>query len=97
MAKLCLSTLFTFFFLSLETTASSLLPRAFSVGQSVQTTSGAVVGHAAQSRSQVSEYLGIPYAKPPTGNLRFAAPQRFQGNGTITAANFVSFSKYIFV
>ena len=34
----------------------------------VETTSGKVSGH---EKSGVLEYLGIPYAKPPVGNLRF--------------------------
>lgn len=34
---------------------------AFSVGQTVQTTSGPVQGHCASGRPDVSEYLGIPY------------------------------------
>ncbi|KAL2353671.1 hypothetical protein BJ546DRAFT_981269, partial [Cryomyces antarcticus] len=32
-----------------------------------------VVGHAAHNRSQVLEYLGIPYAKPSIESFRFAA------------------------
>ena len=91
MSFLKLSVLFGVLVLSsLETSASHILPRAFTVGQAVKTTSGTVIGHAAKNRTQVSEYLGIPYAQPPVGNLRFAAPLAFQGNGTITAANYVS-------
>jgi cholinesterase len=60
------------------------------VGKPVKTSSGTVVGHAAALRTQVSEYLGIPFAKPPLGKLRFAAPQKFKGNGTINASKYVS-------
>jgi hypothetical protein len=63
--------------------------RRQNVGEPVKTTSGTVVGHAAGLKPLVSEYLGIPFAKPPIGNLRFAAPQKFKGNGTIHASDFV--------
>lgn len=62
------------------------------IGQTVQTNSGLVHGHAASRASQVSEYLGIPYADAPIGQLRFAHPQRFSGNGTINGTAFVSFT-----
>ncbi|KAL2845067.1 Alpha/Beta hydrolase protein [Aspergillus pseudoustus] len=45
-----------------------------SVGGLVNTTSGLVQGHASSLRPEVSEYLGIRYAKPAKGDLRFAAP-----------------------
>jgi len=63
--------------------------QAFTVGQAVGTTSGTVIGHAARERVEVSEYLGIPFAQPPVGNLRFAAPQAFAGSGIITADSYV--------
>lgn len=47
----------------------------WTVGQTVQTTSGRVQGHAASLNPGVSEYLGIPFAQPPLGDLRFAPPQ----------------------
>ena len=42
----------------------------------VQTESGAVVGkiETLPHGKSVHEYLGIPYAEPPVGELRFAAP-----------------------
>ncbi|KAF1810959.1 alpha/beta-hydrolase [Eremomyces bilateralis CBS 781.70] len=58
------------------------------IGQEVQTTSGTIKGHASSWQSEVSEYLGVPYAKPPVGDLRFAAPQPYTGNGSIDAAKF---------
>lgn len=43
--------------------------------QYVHTQNGVVKGHNAVNRSTVFEYLGLPYAKAPVGNLRFAPPQ----------------------
>ncbi|KAF7874913.1 hypothetical protein EAF04_002087 [Stromatinia cepivora] len=60
----------------------------WTVGQTVQTTSGPVNGHAALNESQVSEYLGIPFAKPPLGHLRFAAPVVYNGTATLNGTNF---------
>ncbi|KAF9871021.1 carboxylesterase [Colletotrichum karsti] len=54
----------------------------------VKTTNGLITGHPASNTSTVLEFLGIPYAKPPTGALRFAPPERFTDNGTYTASNF---------
>ena len=62
---------------------------SFQVGQAVHTTSGTVIGQAAPNLTAVSEYLGIPYAKPPVGQLRFAAPKPFVGYGKINATSYV--------
>lgn len=64
---------------------------AWTVGQTVQTTSGPVSGHAASNETEVSEYLGIPFAAPPIGNLRFAPPQRYSGTVPINGTNYVRF------
>lgn len=61
------------------------------VGQVVQTSSGPVQGHAAPNVSEVSEYLGIPYAQAPTGGLRFQPPLAFKGSNVIDGSKFVSF------
>jgi hypothetical protein len=71
--------------------------KKWSVGQAVETTSGIIIGHAAPVLTNVSEYLGIPYAKPPTGKLRFAKPHPFYGDKKINASSFVSFSLSIWV
>jgi cholinesterase len=72
--------------------ASTLVERQsnWTVGQTVQTSSGSVQGHAASNATGVSEYLGIPYAQPPVGELRWAAPQNFTGTSTINGTNFVT-------
>jgi cholinesterase len=61
------------------------------VGRRVRTTSGFVTGHPAPNASQVSEYLGIPFAKPPVGELRFASPVAYVSQGTVDGSNFVSY------
>jgi len=60
------------------------------IGQPVRTTSGIVQGKASTWQPPVSEYLGIPYAVPPVGDLRWAVPRRFVGSGSIDATKFVS-------
>ncbi|TGO54622.1 hypothetical protein BCON_0104g00190 [Botryotinia convoluta] len=68
---------------------ASIIPQVWSweVGNGVQTSSGFVHGHAA-SNTFVSEYLGIPYAQPPIGELRFAAPQKYIEKTSINGADF---------
>jgi cholinesterase len=56
----------------------------------VNTSSGPVEGHIALNTTNVSEYLGIPFAKPPLGDLRFAPPEAYNGTSTINGTNFVS-------
>ncbi|KAF2402642.1 alpha/beta-hydrolase [Trichodelitschia bisporula] len=72
------------------------LASAWEIGQTVPTTSGTITGHASTWKLNVSEYLGVPYAQPPLGPLRWAAPvalrtpsAAYQGNkfGASCAAN----------
>ncbi|KAL8917378.1 MAG: hypothetical protein Q9172_005880 [Xanthocarpia lactea] len=56
-----------------------VLPK-FSHGTCIQTSNGCLIGHQAPNASDVIEYLGIPYAQPPVGHLRFAAPVAYQGD-----------------
>ncbi|KAL0941190.1 carboxylesterase [Colletotrichum truncatum] len=67
--------------------ATPVLPR-WTVGEAVETSSGPVEGHAASGADQVSEYLGIPYAQPPVGNLRFQPPAKYTGSSTINGSSF---------
>jgi carboxylesterase type B len=58
--------------------------------ETAQTTIGDVKGHLAEwpANSGVSEYLGIPYAEPPVGNLRFTAPKPYTGKGIVSGNSF---------
>jgi hypothetical protein len=66
--------------------------RPFRVGQPVKTTSGTVIGHPASIKRDVSEYLGIRYAKEASGPQRFAAPQPFTSDATYAASSFVRYA-----
>ncbi|KAK3291614.1 Alpha/Beta hydrolase protein [Chaetomium fimeti] len=68
--------------------ASACRPPKWTVGQTVHTSSGPVEGHAASTASEVSEYLGIPYAQPPVGSLRFQPPVRYTGETKISGKSF---------
>lgn len=62
-----------------------------SVGQTIKTSSGPVRGHVGTVESDVSTYLGIPYALPPVGNLRFMPPEKYYGDKLIDGSSVVSF------
>jgi para-nitrobenzyl esterase len=53
------------------------------MGDPISTTSGRVAG--TQLASGVRAYLGIPFAAPPTGDLRWAAPQPLEWSGVLPA------------
>jgi hypothetical protein len=62
------------------------------VGNAVKTTSGTVVGQASHWKPEVSEYLGIPFAKPPEGDLRWAPPQAItDASKVINATQYVRY------
>jgi hypothetical protein len=77
--------------LYLANAANALEERAsnWTVGQVVKTNSGPVSGHPATVNTGVSEYLGIPFAIPPVGDLRWTAPQQYNGTSAINGTKFV--------
>ncbi|CZS94958.1 related to acetylcholinesterase precursor [Rhynchosporium agropyri] len=76
--------------LGIALSAASIAQAAgsWTVGQVVSTSSGSVKGHAAPVAVEVSEYLGIPFAQPPVGELRWTAPKAYEGTGDINGTNF---------
>ncbi|KAL5085948.1 hypothetical protein Trisim1_009860 [Trichoderma cf. simile WF8] len=46
----------------------------------VPTTSGLITGHVPSNSDCVVEFLGIPYAQPPVGQLRFEAPVKLNAS-----------------
>ena len=91
-------TVFTVFSLPLTWASPTFSSRTFDCqsGGTVQTSSGPVSGHPATRFPEVSEYLGIPYAQAPVGELRFAAPVKYIGssalNGTVFVGSFFPLS-----
>ncbi|PYI01229.1 carboxylesterase [Aspergillus sclerotiicarbonarius CBS 121057] len=69
-----------------------LLPALALPSQSltVQTANGAITGHLSVSHGEVIEFLGILFAQPPIHDLRWEPPQKYQGNHSYLANNFVS-------
>ncbi|KAJ5668896.1 hypothetical protein N7462_009966 [Penicillium macrosclerotiorum] len=54
-------------------------------GLLVETSSGHIQGFVNLTAPDVRQFLGVPFAEPPVGDLRFAKPQAKQPNGTIDA------------
>jgi para-nitrobenzyl esterase len=58
-----------------STKAATAQTTACAPGTTVQTTYGPVCGIASTTAPGVNEWLGIPYAAPPVGDLRWHSPQ----------------------
>ncbi|KAI9753569.1 MAG: hypothetical protein M4579_005086 [Chaenotheca gracillima] len=61
----------------------------------VKTSNGDITGHPAINRTDVVEYLGIPFAQPPVGSLRFEPPQKYTGNGALIASKYSAYVRLI--
>ncbi|KAB8235658.1 Alpha/Beta hydrolase protein [Aspergillus alliaceus] len=60
-------------------------------GPVAHTSNGDIVGHSSPVHPEVTEYLGIPYAAPPVGELRFEPPQAYHGRPRYVASRYVCF------
>src|ERR1700742_4833029 len=76
------------FSLQITCLASLVAAQTWSTGQVVKTSSGSIKGHASAWKSSVSEYLGVPFAEPPVGSLRFMAPKPYKSEKVVNAADF---------
>ncbi|KAI4691523.1 uncharacterized protein J4E84_003817 [Alternaria hordeiaustralica] len=57
-------------------------------GSNIETSSGTLIGHPSSNKTRVTEFLGIRYAEAPVGELRFAAPKKFDApKGTVFEAS----------
>lgn len=65
-------------------------------GSAVQTSNGEIIGHKSHEYPDVVEYLGIPYAAPPVGKLRFEPPEPYKGGSNYVASHYVSLSSLWF-
>ena len=74
----------------LDSIRSRACDDVWTVGKTVYTTSGAVQGHPAPEAREVSEYLGIPFAQPPTGSLRFQPPLAHNKSSIVNGTDYVS-------
>ena len=81
--------------LLLVVVAVSCLPLSLAKNPSVETNQGRIVGtteeFVAESlnlRRRVDAYLGIPYAEPPVGPLRFKAPVSKAWSGELLATSY---------
>lgn len=57
--------------------------------ETINTSNGNVIGHRVATSGDAWEYLGIPYAQPPVGQLRFVAPQKSDHTGAYNVSGFV--------
>lgn len=70
-------------------TASAGITRYPADGLTVQTDTGPVTGFYNQSAPNVRQFLGLPFAQPPVGDLRFAPPLPAKlRSGTLNATAF---------
>ncbi|KAF2875900.1 para-nitrobenzyl esterase [Massariosphaeria phaeospora] len=62
--------------------------RGITAGLTIKTSSGVVTGFVNNTTPNVSQYLGIPFAEPPTGPLRWLPAVPKSGNAPIDATAF---------
>ncbi|KAJ5945959.1 chlorogenic acid esterase precursor [Penicillium verhagenii] len=57
-------------------------------GLLVQTSSGSIQGYFNSSAPDVRQFLGVPFAEPPVGDLRFARPRAVKSKKDVKATKF---------
>ena len=66
------------FLFGFSATQQPLYSSALEIGLIVETKAGSYRGLINDSAPHVREFLGIPYAQPPTGELRWLPPQKLE-------------------
>jgi hypothetical protein len=81
---------YSFFGLTAEVVFASTV--GWVAGQEVITTGGTLKGSPSSRAgySEVSQYVGIPFAEPPLGALRWLPAKKYLSNNTIDATKWVS-------
>jgi len=62
--------------------------QTWTVGQTIKVSSGTINGQSSSWKPAVSEYLGIPFALPPVGSLRFQAPAPLKSDKLVNATSY---------
>jgi hypothetical protein len=68
---------------------TALAPAQQKYDLDVLTSNGKITGHVAPGMHNTAEFLGIPYAQPPVGELRFAEPSPPKGKIDYVAEDWV--------
>ena len=78
--------------LALTAAISASPAPTWAVGQPVKTTSGLIEGHKSEwaRYTDVSEYVGISFAQPPIGPLRWMAPKPYISDQRYEAKKWVA-------
>lgn len=71
---------------SVSISDNTLLSSSAPLEPLVNTSAGKIKGRKGRLNYKVHEYLGIPYAHPPTGSRRFAPPERLPKQNTVIDA-----------
>ena len=80
----CLAAAFAVGFASPTSSAK----RGKDTGLKIQTSSGLIEGFFNSTAPDVRQFLGVPFAEPPIGDLRFARPEVYKPKGNIKAYQF---------
>ena len=82
LVRVCLAALLSAVQVFAVPTSSS---KTADTGVLVETSSGLIEGFFNSSAPDVRQFLGVPFAEPPVGDLRFARPQEAKSKGKVKA------------